>query len=668
MVSLLLLLVSICAPVTTKAATTYQATWASVDTHTASPEWFQDAKFGIYFHWGVFSVPAFGDEWYPRWMYNKDRNEYKNQLSKYGDPFSNWPYQNFINGANNKSGQWTQFAPKLVSAGGKFDPDAWAQLFADAGAKFAGNVAEHHDGFSMWDSKVNEWNSVAKGPKLDLSGLFAKAIRAKNLKYLMSMHHAFNFTGFYEYVPAQSDVSLKKLYGQLGQSAEEQLWYDKLKEIIDNYQPDIIWEDFNLGKISEAQRLKFLSYYYNKANEWGKDVVATYKDGFDNKGEVLDYERGGPGGLSYPYWLTDDSISSSSWCYTQGIGYYSTKSMIHSLIDRVSKNGNLLLNIMPMADGTIPQAQKDILLGMGSWLKKYGEAIYSTRAWNTYGEGPTKMGGGSFTAPKEGTAQDIRFTRNKANNALYAIGLGWPSNNQMVITTLKSGAFDASKITGITFLNGGGSCTWSQDSTGLKINLPANLADNMGYAVKISLSGAELASATFYQDYDFAGTSVALKPGNYTTAQLSAAGIPNNSVSSIKAPSGLSVEVYDGDNFSGTKWTFTSDNSNFGSAGCNDVMSSVKIINNASSPTPTNTPTMKPTSTPTATPTSAISIDINHDGAINMADIVLIANVFNSVRGDGKYILAYDLNSDGVINMADVIIIASKFNTVVNSK
>jgi alpha-L-fucosidase len=579
---LMLLQAVVLGPVSLQAATTYQPTWASVDTHNPAPEWFQDAKFGIYFHWGVFSVPAFANEWYPRNMYNRGSNEYNHHLSVYGDPYANWPYHNFINGASNKSGQWTQFAPKLTSAGGNFDPNAWAQLFVDAGAKFAGPVAEHHDGFSMWNSSVNEWNSVAKGPKLDLAAQFAAAIRAKGLKFLMSMHHAFNFTGFYEWVPAQSDSSLKKLYGQLGQSAEEQLWYDKLKEIIDRYQPDIIWQDFNLSQISELQRLNFLSYYYNKGIDWGKEVVATYKDGFNTRGEVLDYERGGPGGLSYPYWLTDDSISSSSWCYTQGIGYYSTKAMLHSLIDRVSKNGNMLLNIAPMADGTIPQGQKEILLGIGGWLKNFGESIYSTRAWSSYGEGPTKMGGGSFTAPVAGTAQDIRFTRNKANNVLYAIGMGWPSNNQMVITTLKSPAFDTATITGITFLGGGGSCSWTQDGTGLKVNLPANLAGNLGYAVKISFSdtipklngGTEV---TFYQDYNYGGTAVALGKGNYTMSQLTAAGIPNDWVSSIKVPSGSTVEIYQHDNFAGTKWTFTGDAPNFGDSGCNDVMSSVKI-------------------------------------------------------------------------------------------
>jgi len=331
----------------------YTPAWASVDQHPPAPTWFQDAKFGIYYHWGAFSVPAFGNEWYPRRMYIAGDSCNQHHIATYGDPAA-WPYHNFINGAKDRSGRFVQFAPRLTSAGGRFDPAAWAQLFRDAGARFAGPVAEHHDGFSLWNSQVNEWNSVARGPKLDLVGLHAQAIRAQGLKFMCSLHHAYNFNGYYDHVPAQPTTTLKKLYGQLGAAAENQLWFAKLKEVVDGYQPDLLWQDFDLNRVQEAQRLNFLAYYYNKAVAWNRDVVATYKDGFDNRGEVFDYERGGPAGLLTPYWLTDDSISSSSWCYTDGIGYYSLKAILHSLIDRTSKGGTTLLNIAPMADGTIP--------------------------------------------------------------------------------------------------------------------------------------------------------------------------------------------------------------------------------------------------------------------------------------------------------------------------
>lgn len=472
----------------------YSPTWSSVDQHPPAAEWFADAKFGIYYHWGVYSVPAYGNEWYPGNMYISGSNENNHHRSVFGDP-SSWPYHNFINGARDKAGNWVQFAPKLTSAGGNFDPNAWAQLFLDAGAKFAGPVAEHHDGYSMWNSTVNEWNAARTGPQLDLVRLHADAIRGKGLKFMVSLHHAYHFTGFYDHVPTQPTTTLKKLYGQLGSSAENQLWYDKLKEVVDGYRPDLIWQDFNLPQVSESQRLNFLAYYYNKAVAWNADVVATYKDGFNNRGEVFDFERGGPADIQNPYWLTDDSISSSSWCYTVGIGYYSLNAMLHSLLDRVSKNGTMLLNIAPMADGTIPSGQRSVLLGMGDYLKRFGESVYATRAWSVYGEGPTKMGGGSFTTPVAGTNTDIRFTRDKNNTVLYATVLGWPGST-FHITTLNANRINLSTLSSVQLL-GSTAGTYtnlpnrSQDSSGLHVQMPSSSApfSAPAYVVKLTFTG-----------------------------------------------------------------------------------------------------------------------------------------------------------------------------------
>ncbi|WP_103351382.1 alpha-L-fucosidase [Amycolatopsis sp. CA-128772] len=472
----------------------YSPSWSSVDQHPPAPEWFQDAKFGIYYHWGVFSVPGFGNEWYPRNMYIGGSSENNHHKAVYGDP-SAWPYQNFITGARDKAGNWVQFAPKLKSAGGNFDPAEWAQLFADAGAKFAGPVAEHHDGYSMWNSTANEWNSVRTGPQLDLLRLHADAIRARGLKLVTALHHAYHFNGYYDHVPNQPTESLRRLFGQNGRTAENQLWYDKLREVVDGYQPDLVYQDFDLNLVDESQRLNFLSHYYNQAVAWNKDVVASYKDGFNNRGEVFDFERGGPGDIMTPYWLTDDSVSSSSWCYTAGIGYYSVKAMLHSLIDRISKNGNMLLNIAPMADGTIPAGQRTILLGIGDHLKRFGESLYATRAWAVYGEGPTKMGGGSFTTPVEGTRTDIRFTRSKDNTVLYATVLGWPGST-FHLTTLGSNRINLSTLTSVQLLGpaAGGVTnlpTRSQDGSGLHITMPsANPPfDALAYVVKLTFSG-----------------------------------------------------------------------------------------------------------------------------------------------------------------------------------
>ncbi|MEU9919005.1 alpha-L-fucosidase [Streptomyces sp. NPDC051001] len=569
----------------------YPPDWNSLGQHPAAPEWFQDAKFGIYFHWGVFSVPAYGSEWYPRAMYKVGNPVNTHHVATYG-PETEWPYHNFIDGAKDRAGNHVQFAPKLRSAGGKFDPDEWAQLFVDAGARFAGPVAEHHDGYSMWNSQVNEWNSVAKGPKLDLLDLFATAIRAKGLKLLVAMHHAYNFRGFYEFAPAQTDAGLQKLYGQLSPAEENQLWYDKLKEVVDHVRPDILWQDFALGGVDESRRLAFLSYYYNQAESWGREVVATYKDGLDRGGALFDYERGGPIDIKASYWLTDDSVSSSSWCYTQGIGYYSTKQLLHAFLDRISKNGNLLLNIAPMADGTIPQGQSNILLGMGDHLKRFGEAVYGTRAWTAYGEGPTRMGGGTFTQPTAGTAEDIRFTRNKANNVLFATVLGWPGS-LLRIRTLGSGRIDLSSLTSVQLL---GSTAGSyidlakpvQDASGQKVTLPSTAPYTAyAYVVKLTFSGTlpalrRLAGAVAFRDAGYTGGGTGLAIGEHTEGELASAGLPAATLSSLWLAHGYRAIGYAGDNFTGTSWTFTADSPDLKATGADDKVTSLKVQFNPS--------------------------------------------------------------------------------------
>jgi alpha-L-fucosidase len=472
----------------------YQPTFASLEQADPVPEWFKDAKFGIYFHWGVYSVPAFANEWYPRTMYIEGSRENLHHVEQYGNP-TEWPYHNFILGARDRQGRFQQFAPKLKSEGGDFDPNEWAQLFVDAGAKFAGPVAEHHDGFSMWASRANPWNAKDMGPHLDLVGLLTDAIRKRGMRTILSMHHAYNITGFYDAVPPTDDPRRQKLYGQQGKAGNEALWLAKHKEIIDAYHPDIIWQDFNLHLISKPVLLDFLAYYYNQASARGQEVVATFKDGLSTDVAVLDYERGGPPDIMDFYWLTDDAISSSSWCYTEGIGYYSKKQVLHGFIDRVSKNGNLLLNVSPKADGTIPEEQKDILLTIGAWLRNYGEAIYATRAWETYGEGPTRMGAahGVMGPPREGTAADVRYTRSKDNAALYAILLGWDEGQgNITLGALSSDRIDGSALRSVALIGQAGAflpLDYEQDEQGLHVQLPARPFEELAYVLKLGFDG-----------------------------------------------------------------------------------------------------------------------------------------------------------------------------------
>jgi alpha-L-fucosidase len=498
----------------------YEPAFESLEKANPVPEWFKDAKFGIYFHWGVYSVPAFANEWYPRTLYIQGSAENRHHTETYGDP-SLWPYNYFITGAPDKQGRFTQFAPRLKSEGGQFDPDEWAQLFADAGARFAGPVAEHHDGFSMWASRVNPWNAKDRGPKLDLVGLLTEAIRKKNMRIILSMHHAYNITGYYSAVPKTDDPDLQKLYGQQGKEKNEAFWLEKHREIIDGYKPDIIWQDFNLHVLSQPVLLQFLAYYYNAAAGWGKEVVATYKDGLNDRCAVLDYERGGPVDITDNYWLTDDAISSSSWCYTEGIGYYSPKQVLHGFLDRISKNGNLLLNISPKADGSIPQEQRDVLTAMGAWLKKYGEAVYATRAWVQYGEGPTTMGAGHgvFTAPAEGTADDVRYTRSKDNSTLYAILLGREEGQKTVrLKSLSSERIDCRSLKSVELIAGEAgkyvSMPFRQDGHGLTVDLPELLFEDPAYVLKLRFDG-RIPKLDKYADLDCSPHYV-LVPGGRT--------------------------------------------------------------------------------------------------------------------------------------------------------
>ena len=260
--------------------------------------------------------------------------------------------------------------------------------------------------------------------------------------------------------------------------------------------------------ISQPVMLEFLAYYYNIANEWDKEVVATYKDGLNTRCAVLDFERGGARNITPNYWLTDDAISSTSWCYTEGLEYYSKKQILHGFLDRISKNGNLLLNISPKADGSIPQGQKDILLAMGDWLKRYGEGVYDTRAWEIYGEGPAKMGAahGVFTIPAEGTSKDIRFTRSKDNSILYALLLGWKKDQkEVLINSLSSNRMDIKNLKSVELIDGTPgkylSLSYTQNEDGLNVVLPEKSRDELAYVMKLTFNG-EIPSPDKYAEID----------------------------------------------------------------------------------------------------------------------------------------------------------------------
>lgn len=560
----------------------FEPTWPSTDEHNASPEWFRDAKFGVYWHWGAFTTPQYSSEWYGRYVYEPTSDTRAEHTRRYGRP-EVWGYDQFVTGANDLEENFVQFHPVPSSQGGVWDPEEWIAVVNASGARFAGPVAEHHDGFSMWDSKVNEWNSVAHGPGIDLVKLWEGLVRKSGMKFLIAMHQAFNSNGFYQYAPVQNDSSLQKFYGQLDRNSSDKLWLDKQVEILDHVQPDMIWNDFSLDSpgycqdpkfacsIGEQQRLEFLAHYFNRGVEWGKEVLTTYKhfdSGFRNTSAVADYERGGPANIVRPYWLTDDAISASSWSYTVGIQYYSSIQMIHSLLDRISKNGNMLLNISPTAVGIIPDEQKKVLSDIGAYLGRYGESVYETRAWDIYGEGPNKAGGDSFTAPLQGNSSDIRFTRNKAKNVLYTTILGWPDSSAVTITALSSSAqVDLSHLTSINLLgNSTGQyvtvSNWKQDDAALTVQLPSKPADSPAYVLKLSFESTIPVPQTSDGCSLFTGDSidspgVSLPRGAFTSVFLEDAGTRAEDVKLIRVGPSAIATVYADRDLSGDSVEYT---------------------------------------------------------------------------------------------------------------
>jgi alpha-L-fucosidase len=477
-------LVTLCFAAGGVAADKYEPTWESITTHE-NPEWFRDAKFGIYFHWGPYSVPAFENEWYSRRMYRDETlKRFGREINFYRHHREHWGPQDTFG--------YKDLA-KLFTAE-KFDPEDWAELFLQAGARFAGPVAEHADGFAMWDSALTDWDAKDVGPRRDIVGLLEKSIKKRGLKFTTTFHHGWNWDWFpvWDKSTDASDPRYKGLYGPIHNEGDpptpefHEEWKGKLVEVIDKYQPDLIWFDSKLRTIDDQVRREFLAYYYNKEAEWGRQVGVTYKrEDLPLGAGILDLERGRMSQLQPYPWLNDDSIDWRSWSYITAADYKSTNRLIDGLVDIVSKNGCLLLNFGPRADGTIPAAVRTRLLEMGQWLKVNGEAIYDTRPWYVHGEGPTRVAAGSFGEREVGdfTARDIRFTRN--GDTVYAIALAWPGDNQVVEIDKLSTRFAPETVSTVTLLGHAGRVRWERDRKGLRVTMPAAKPGEHAFVLKV---------------------------------------------------------------------------------------------------------------------------------------------------------------------------------------
>ena len=475
----------------------FTADWNSLGAYRV-PEWYRDAKFGIFIHWGVFSVPAFDNEWYPRNMYIEGSKAFQHHVETYG-PQAKFGYKDFI--------------PMFKAE--RFDADAWVDLFARAGARYVVPVAEHCDGFAMYDSDVDPWNSAKMGPKRDVVGELAAAVRKRGLHFGTSSHRAEHWWWYDGGMRFDSDVRDPKYAVLYGPAKPESLpgedpakepdpshlekwlapdpmymddWLARSSEIVDKYHPDLLYFDWWIGQPAFQPYLKRVAaYYYNEAARRKQEVVLTYKmNDFPENAAILDIERGKLDAIRLLPWQTDTSVSIHSWGYVQNDAYRTAKSLIDELVDVVSKNGNLLLNVGPKSDGTIPDEARAILLQMGSWLNTNGEAIYGSRPWLVFGEGPTKVTSSALdTDVQEFAAEDIRYTTNRG--ALYAIALGWPAGGELRLRSLYRGnPYVAGEVCSVRLLGSNDYLKWANEDDGLHIKLPARAPDEAAFTFRIA--------------------------------------------------------------------------------------------------------------------------------------------------------------------------------------
>lgn len=456
----------------------YQDTWDSLST-IQIPGWFAQAKFGIFIHWGLYSLAAHENEWYSRNMYIQEKEEWDYHRKTFG-PHTEFGYKDFI---------------PLFQAE-KFDPYEWAQLFAQAGAKYIMSVAEHHDGFQMYDSAVSQWNTVRMGPHRDILGELKAACKKEGLRFCTSSHRAEHWFFMSHGREFDSDIKEPLVRGDfywpampepehqdlqsMPYPSEEFLqdWLVRTCELAKKYEPQLLYFDWWIEHEAFKPYLKkAAAYYYNLSADKGMCTAICYKhDAMMWGSGIAEIERGSFRDAKPYVWQTDTAIANNSWCYTDTLDYKDAGEIIRMLVDIVSKNGNLLLNIGPKGDGSIPDTDKKILGQIGAWLKIHGEAIYGSHVWRVSGEGPTETAEGQFTdlcAPKY-QENDFRFTAK--GGCIYVFAMQYPEHGQITVRSLaKSEDQNQPKFHGlvedVAVLGNERPPEWSVDQIGLHVKM-----------------------------------------------------------------------------------------------------------------------------------------------------------------------------------------------------
>jgi alpha-L-fucosidase len=442
------------------------------------PEWFRDAKFGIWAHWGPQAVPRQGD-WYARRMYQENDPAYKYHIEHYGHP-SEFGYKDII---------------PLWKAE-KWDPEKLMALYKKAGAKYFVSMGTHHDNFFLWNSYIHRWNAVNMGPLKDVVGIWQKAAKAQGLKFGVSEHLGASFTWFQDAHNSDSQGpkagvpydGANPKYSDLYHAAAEPddkgwltnnlifqvEWFSCIKELIDNYHPDLLYSDSGMPFEDIGRNL--IAHYYNQdvtRNNGKLDAVYTCKQASGGKW-VEDVERGVKDSVSQYPWQTDTSIG--DWYYRTGQKYKSSAEIIQMLVDIVSKNGNLLLNVVQTPEGDLEPDMLKILEEIGVWTSANGEGIFGTRPWKTFGEVSAESKAfkpDRFDENYKYNSKDIRFTTK--NGILYAFCLGRPAEDILIRSLAKNNKLSEKPVASVKMLGSDAKIRWTQTTEGLKIKKPSKL-------------------------------------------------------------------------------------------------------------------------------------------------------------------------------------------------